>query len=354
VGEFHFQLASPERILKLAAERQEDMLMWIKGLNEAVRQLGHAASGGRMKISVFLPDGSCLDIAMNDTTTAKDVFMKVIQTIGVTRGLQYFALVEETAVEAGANATRVISESENVYNIFMRGEQAGTINRLVFKKVVFVDEDARPDANVVVLNFQYSQAVSDVLKNFYLDEPDAIRLAAIQFRCQHGVLDEATHTKEALLEQLAGYLPVNLKADVEAKAEYLADSIVAQAFKLNDQTETQLKAEYITKSKVVPVYGASFYNVRQETVADYPENLVLAVNSTGLHLQDVDSRKVLTSFPYEQIVKWGRSASSFNVIKGPQGAGTQFNFQTPAGEEINKFMGIYVRMLVDRRTHKSS
>lgn len=81
-------------------------------------------------------------------------------------------------------------------------------------------------------------------------------------------------------------------------------------------------------------------------------NLVLVVNLTCLHLQDVDSRKVLKSLAYEQIVKWGRPANSFNVIKGPQGAGTQFNSQTTQGKKINKFMGIYVRMLVDRRTHK--
>ena len=59
----------------------------------------------------------------------------------------------------------------------------------------------------------------------------------------------------------------------------------------------------------------------------------------------VNTTTLLKSFPYEQIAKWGRSQSSFNIIQGE----SQWTFETRQGEEINKFLGIYVRMLVERK-----
>ena len=44
----------------------------------------------------------------------------------------------------------------------------------------------------------------------------------------------------------------------------------------------------------------------------------------------------------------GRSATSFNLIHGEN----DWKFLTSQGEEINKFMGIYVRMLVERRARE--
>lgn len=48
-------------------------------------------------------------------------------------------------------------------------------------------------------------------------------------------------------------------------------------------------------------------------------------------------------------MKWGRSMATFNFVAHDE---SRWEFETEQGEEINKFMGIYVRMLVERRARE--
>ena len=179
----------------MAAATQDNMVSWVRTLNHSIKHLDSSDSQQKLKIAVYLPDGSHIEASLTESTTAKDIFMnvchsvlhvyqvqliitltltlvihccmvilQVLQTLGVTRGLQYFALVEETPVAAGANATRVLSEKESVHSMLLKNVNKQANNRLVLKRVIFVEDDACIKSDQMVLTFQYSKAVSNVLE----------------------------------------------------------------------------------------------------------------------------------------------------------------------------------------------
>lgn len=351
VGQHFFYLKSMERELKVAAEREQEKHMWMKGVTTAVRQIqkkegklpGAELTG--LLAEVWLPDNSSLQVDVKAETTAKHIFLAVIEHVGVSKGLQYFALIEEKYEDEYNTSQRVLSESETVFDKISKSSC-----RLCFKKVVFVDRSGVATVtrdNPTIMNFEYSQAVSDALTYFQMPEDECIHLAALQLRCRLGQLDPEVHKPGFLLEEIHEYLPYHMVSSLrveECKADWEA-AILKKAFELNSLTSEQCKLNYVQACMKSPLYGSSFYTVKADS-----KHFILAVNSIGLHLIDYVERVVLHTFPYENIVKWGRSHSSFNVIQGDQ----QWTFETTHGEEINKFMGIYVRMLVDRKQREAA
>ena len=113
----------------------------------------------------------------------------------------------------------------------------------------------------------------------------------------------------------------------------------------------QLQRRYVDLCQHSPIYGSAYYAVTMSKDDGGLQDCVLAVNRIGLHLVDRDEREIIATFPYEHIVKWGRSAHSFNFIT--QGD-NQWTFETYQGDEINKFMGIYVRLLLESRDKEAT
>ena len=143
--------------------------------------------------------------------------------------------------------------------------------------------------------------------------------------------------------------------------------------------------DYVNKvNSTSKLFGSTFYRVSQTSDLQLPQTLILAVNAVGLHLQarkrgrnrkpmldrssnwlnwcigtwmschfdpqNLESRQLLASYPYEHIVRWGRSTAALNIILND---GKCWSFGTRQGEEINKFIGIYVKKLVEKRTGNS-
>ena len=293
--------------------------------------------------NVYFPDRSSCKMRIFDDSVAKNIFMKIIEHVGVSQGLQFFALVEETRTASGKPMFRVLSEAERLIET-TKNERA----RLVFKKVVFVDRTGEPTIdrdNPVVLNFQYCQAVSDSLVYYHPPEETAVRMAALQLKVQGRKVEPAE-----LKENLHEYLPYWMMSAERSVDE--ADRWIASIFehvKVMDSgystSVEQCKIEYIKLSQKSPIYGSSFYQVQLQDDKQKMHDYVLAVNQSGVHLLEAVGCALKCSFLYSHIVKWGRSTTSFNLIHGEN----DWKFYTKQGEEINKFMGIYVRMLVERR-----
>jgi len=347
VGEHFLQLCSKGRDLKMSVDKKQDKDTWISKISMTIKQI-QVQEGKEVteptdgsSLPVHLPDKSVFNVKVTAATTAKEIFMKVIDAVGVTKGLQYFALVEENVTEEGVPTSRVCSESESM---LAKAENSET-SKLYFKKVVFVDRAAENLDNKVVLNFQYAQAVHEVLNHYHCGEEESLDLAALQLRISQGVLVPETHRPGWLLPIIHEFIPNHMLSKLNSLGKKWEEFILKKAFLLNPVSSEQCKQQYVQLTTVSPVYGSAFYHVARKAPDGKVARFILGVNSTGLHLLDAMTSTLLKSFPYEHIAKWGRSQSSFNIIQGE----AQWTFETRQSEEINKFLGIYVRMLVERK-----
>ena len=259
---------------------------------------------------IHFPDFSKVTVNVKETTLAKDVFVRLLEHVGVSKGLQFFALVENREGQSSdVSHNRVLSENEPLLKSLKKAS-----TKLVFKKVVFLDrnsEDTIDCDNPTVLNFQYCQAVQDAIGFYHLPENTTMKMAGLQMRISGA---EASTIEENLHEYLPYYMMSTIKA-AEEKGNW-AQEVIKQANDAANIDKEECKIQYIRLAQTSPIYGSSFYPVSVTGEDEKPVNYVLGVNRSGVHLLEEVGCALKASFPYGRIVKWGRSPHSFNVIHG--------------------------------------
>ena len=79
----------------------------------------------------------------------------------------------------------------------------------------------------------------------------------------------------------------------------------------------QLQDDYVASVSASELYGTHFFHVQKandvEATASLPERLIAAFNSEGLHFLD-ENRRILMSFGYADIYRWGGSSVQFSLI----------------------------------------
>ena len=342
VGSNFFQICSEGRTMRVACPRADDVKEWFAKVSLAARQIeGSADDGATKKVLVHLPDGSESVVMLKENQGAKDAFLKLAKKINV-RGMQYFSLVETVQVNDGMYLQRVLSERDNL----------GVIkpsNRLVFKKVVFEEEmDPRAD-NGMLLDFLYTQAVNDLLSFMLPDAKDLVRHAALMLKIKEVTIDPVIHTRGFLTNQMHEYLSYGtMRKATRSKVDDWEAKVLNKVHDLeaSGKTSEECKMEYVQMAMDNPAFGAAYYPVVWGKSDGTQVELILAVNCSGLHLLYRRSREFFKSFYYETIMKWGRSMATFNFTSQDE---QRWEFETEQGEEINKFMGIYIKLLLESR-----
>ena len=222
-------------------------------------------------------------------------------------------------------------------------------NHLVFKKVIFVHYAEPPLDDEKLLNFVYCQSVVDA--TCFADPPEsvAIKLAALQMKVTEVDIDPVKHVRGFLTGFLHEYLPyaVMRKNTPEMLLEWEAKILnKCHEIEASGKSTLDCRREYVSIVQEFDIYGAAYYPVTMTNTEGADEDCILAVNARGLHLIRRRTREFVQSFPYEKIMKWGRSMATFNFVAHDE---SRWEFETEQGEEINKFMGIYVMFLLDSR-----
>ena len=347
VGSNFFQFGTADRVMKVASPRPEDKAKWFENITTAVKQLKRATSGGEeaggetRQCTVHLPDGTSGEVTLGTHQGAKDAFLKLARSINV-KGMQFFSLVETVNVTDGLYLQRVLSERDNLTSM-------KPSNHLVFKKVIFVHYAEPPLDDEKLLNFVYCQSVVDA--TCFADPPEsvAIKLAALQMKVKEVDIDPVKHVRGFLTGLLHEYLPyaVMRKNTPEMLLEWEAKILnKCHEIEASGKSTLDCRQEYVSIVQEFDIYGAAYYPVTLTNTEGADEDCILAVNARGLHLIRRRTREFVQSFPYEKIMKWGRSMATFNFVAHDE---SRWEFETEQGEEINKFMGIYVKFLLDSR-----
>jgi len=342
VGSNFFQICSEGRTMRVACPRADDVKEWYDKVALAARQIeGSADDGATKEVLVHLPDGSTSIVKLKENQGAKDAFLKLAKKINV-RGMQFFSLVETVHVNDGMYLQRVLSERDNL-NIIKPS------NRLIFKKVVFEEEmDPRADSGML-LDFLYTQAVTDLLSFMLPEEKDLVRHAALMLKIKEVTIDPVIHTRGFLTNQMHEYLSYGtMRKATRAKIDDWEAKVLNKVHDLEASGKTlgECKMEYVQMAMDNPAFGAAYYPVVWSKGDGTQVELILAVNCSGLHLLYRRSREFFKSFYYETIMKWGRSMATFNFTSQDE---QRWEFETEQGEEINKFMGIYIKLLLESR-----
>jgi len=190
--------------------------------------------------------------------------------------------------------------------------------KFVFKRKIFLRAQDEPSEDPMFDRLMYLQTADEViLGNIPVEEEDVALLTAQALAVDLG--EEFPEDVDGLIEcELEEYLPVPWRSYLST--EEWGERVLKCRDAVVDEPTEELQDTYVQKIAEHPLFGTSFFNVHRHefpvSMDEFPDDLVVAFNSSGLHFLDgtTPDRPTLLSVGYADIYRWGGSSTQFSII----------------------------------------
>jgi myosin-7 len=189
-------------------------------------------------------------------------------------------------------------------------------HKFVFKRKIFLKNKDAVSDDEMFNRLIYLQAADEVISGNIPIE-DETKLIALTTSCLVADLGEEcpTNQEEMLENECIEWVPPQWK---ETKTpEDWADKFLEGRDAAMEKSGEELQADYVEEIRQHELYGTHFFHVKKVNnplaVKDLPDKVVAAFNSDGLHFLD-ENRKILLSYGYADIYRWGGSSVQFSLI----------------------------------------
>lgn len=356
-----FTLASPRRIVDLAAESASVRDTWLLALERALEASIPAGMSQPYNLSeakVHLPDGSHRRVGIDDATTATDVARAIAELLGLKALLPHFALVETCESSGGIGQfdevePRVLRERESLSQTFSRWNNASLsasacggslVFQLHFCKVLFVSssEEAASQDDAVLTELCFYQAAKGVCSHLKPDHSSAVVLAGLHARATLGA---RAPPPGYVVNDAISHVPgtcVNAMSPLEWE-EHVTRSLAA----CRSMTAHEAMSRYVRGVRnACSLYGSMFYQVSPENMSsDVPNPALLAVNERGFIVVDPQSKQEVVSFPYRDVVSWATTPRGLTIVLGSERERVRFAMSVGRSEEAGLFAKAYCGLL---------
>lgn len=225
-------------------------------------------------------DGKLKAIAVDPTTTAKDVVSKVARKINL-RDFKGFCLYE--VVDDNVDEEHIVPDMELVGDCMQRFEELekkGQKNcQLVFKRKIFLNPEEEP-ADPVLRDLLFHQALHNIVHDKYplVSERDAVKQASFQLQILWGDHDPTRDTVKQQLGTEAGLLKhIPRRLLPKMKLEQWQHEIGTFYAALQGRSRDECKDLYMKYVRKWSLYGDSIFYVKQSARSNLPKELWLAV-----------------------------------------------------------------------------
>lgn len=112
-----------------------------------------------------------------------------------------------------------------------------------------------------------------------MTKADAVEMAALIYRAQHGMDSSKFQNQQNLISQL---IPDDLCAQL--KVDDWKKQIISCYSKRVKLTEGDSKLEFLKYLEMQDTFGSTFFNITQKTISYFPTSLIVAINRHGIHI----------------------------------------------------------------------
>jgi len=189
-------------------------------------------------------------------------------------------------------------------------------HKFVFKRKIFLKNKDAVSEDEMFNRLIYLQAADEVISGNIpiVDETKLIQLTTSCLVADLG--EECPDTQDGMLEnECIEWVPPEWKG--KRSQEEWADLFLKGRDDAMEKTGEELQAEYVEEIRTHELYGTHFFHVKKVNnplaVKELPDKVVAAFNSDGLHFLD-ENRKILLSYGYADIYRWGGSSVQFSLI----------------------------------------
>uniref|UniRef100_A0A182NTY9 Myosin motor domain-containing protein n=1 Tax=Anopheles dirus TaxID=7168 RepID=A0A182NTY9_9DIPT len=189
--------------------------------------------------------------------------------------------------------------------------------------------------------FHFHQEVPKLLQGYYqLTKEQVIDLAAYIFWAQYEVSDLAL-----LGKTFHEFLPMLVAKDAERlqKLDHWKRDIVAKIDSLKGITVSEAKLAFLKIMQQFPMFGSTFFVVKQATDQNLPPTLLIAINRLGFHLIEPHTKEPLHSYSYTELNFWSSGNTFFHIKFGNMMGSTKLLLETKQGYKMDELLASYIR-----------
>ncbi|XP_068143632.1 LOW QUALITY PROTEIN: myosin-VIIa [Drosophila tropicalis] len=188
------------------------------------------------------------------------------------------------------------------------------------------------------LIFTYPQELHKYLKGYYpIDCEQASHLAALIYRA------EVDH--DIGLQRLGDALPRIVPEDLlplKTLGEWRQQLL--PLLNLHQQLgEDQVKFMFLNELAKQHFFGSTFFTVKQLNNESLPENLLIAINSSGFHVLDMQTKQPILSYDYNQLGIWSSGKNHFHIRFGNMIGASKLLCSTSQGYKMDDLLASYMK-----------
>ncbi|XP_078258138.1 myosin VIIAa isoform X2 [Rhinoraja longicauda] len=123
-------------------------------------------------------------------------------------------------------------------------------------------------------------------------------------------------------------------------------SIVAFYNKQAGKSREEAKLLFLKLIYRWPTFGSAFFEVKQTTEPNYPEILLIVINTHGVSLIDPKTKGILTTHPFTKISNWSSGNTYFHITIGNLVRGSKLLCETSLGYKMDDLLTSYISQML--------
>ncbi|CAF1183362.1 unnamed protein product [Rotaria sordida] len=292
------------------------------------------ANINRVKIRqyVHFPNGHEQDFVVESTTKANELVSNICREL---KYLPASATGLSLYLETGR---KEVSIPSNTYFFDfltqLRGHDKKKLDYKVhFRRKLWVDIIPGEDKQVDSMVHFYQERDNYMLGLHKLEVEEAAGLAALLGRADRG--------KGAPEANLATFVPAYL-VKATSPSDW-AKKIYTVSGTLRDVSEDEAKSRFLKHVSAWPTYGTTMYPIKNETEAEFPEDIYICINQNGVEILDATTKEFVAKFPYYNLNFNSNAISLFLEVRLGRSS-KKYTFDTEIGDVIGDLIDDYMKL----------
>uniref|UniRef100_A0A0P6FXT3 Unconventional myosin-X n=1 Tax=Daphnia magna TaxID=35525 RepID=A0A0P6FXT3_9CRUS len=305
---------------------------------------------------VYFPDDTDEAFEVDSSTRAKDFCQSISQRLALKsdEGFSLFVKI----------ADKVISvPEEDFFFDFVRhltdwikkakptkdGITPQFTYQVFFMKKLWTNTVPGKDRNADTI-FHFHQELPKLLRGYHrCNKDEAIRLAAFIYRVRFGESKNELANVPQMLRDLVPADLIKLLGNNDWKKCITAAHAQDSGMSAEDAKINFLKIIYRW-----PTFGSAFFEVKQTTEPNFPEQLLIAINKSGVCLIHPQTKDILVTHPFTRISNWSSGNTYFHMTIGNLVRGSKLLCETSLGYKMDDLLTSYISLMLNTMNKQKS
>ncbi|XP_013068549.2 myosin-VIIa-like isoform X2 [Biomphalaria glabrata] len=298
---------------------------------------------------VYFPDDSDEGFEVESSTRAKDFCQNIANKLGLksAEGFSLFVKIVDKVISVPEgdfffDFVRHLTDWIRKARPTREGTQPSFTYQVFFMKKLWIKTVPGKDVQADLI-FHYHQELPKYLRGYHrCTKEEAAQLGATIYRVMNGE-DKSNLTK--IPEFLNRLIPGDL---VKAQsAEDWKRNIIAYYNKDAGKSSNDAKIDFLKLIYNWPTFGSAFFDVKQTTEPNYPENLLIAINKNGVNLIHPQTKELLATHPFSKISNWSSGNTYFHMTIGNLVKGSKLLCETSMGYKMDDLLTSYISLMLN-------